>query len=337
MLQGTAFVEVLSNGDVKYLGRLPTQTVPSIWRDVKVIDGYAYIGSEAKDHGLQIFDLRKLLKLREPKEFSLEDQTAVFTGFGSSHNIVANEKTKMIYAVGTKFCSGGLYMVDVSNPAKPVDKGCAAMDGYSHDAQCVVYRGPDREYRGREICFSYNEDSLTIYDVTDKSNPVVVSKVGYEGYAYTHQGWLVNDDMTHLLLDDELDEVRNTAPGGNDKTTTYIFDVSDLKKPFFTGLWKSQAKSIDHNQYVVDGLSYQANYASGLRIVDVSSIPKDPSGKKVKEVGFFDVYPEDDEEPVNEFFGSWSVYPYFKSGYILLNSIERGVFSLKYTGRKPRN
>ncbi|TGZ81244.1 hypothetical protein EX30DRAFT_306621 [Ascodesmis nigricans] len=334
---GTAFVEVLSNGDVKYLGRLPTQTVPSIWRDVKVIDGYAYIGSEAKDHGLQIFDLRKLLKLREPKEFSLEDQTAVFTGFGSSHNIVANEKTKMIYAVGTKFCSGGLYMVDVSNPAKPVDKGCAAMDGYSHDAQCVVYRGPDREYRGREICFSYNEDSLTIYDVTDKSNPVVVSKVGYEGYAYTHQGWLVNDDMTHLLLDDELDEVRNTAPGGNDKTTTYIFDVSDLKKPFFTGLWKSQAKSIDHNQYVVDGLSYQANYASGLRIVDVSSIPKDPSGKKVKEVGFFDVYPEDDEEPVNEFFGSWSVYPYFKSGYILLNSIERGVFSLKYTGRKPRN
>lgn len=32
--------------------------------------------------------------------------------------------------------------------------------GYTHDAQCVVYSGPDVKYRGREICFNYNEDTL---------------------------------------------------------------------------------------------------------------------------------------------------------------------------------
>lgn len=53
-------MEVVEDGQIKYLGRLPVQTVNSIWRDVKVIDGYAYIGSEAAGYGLQVFDLRKV-------------------------------------------------------------------------------------------------------------------------------------------------------------------------------------------------------------------------------------------------------------------------------------
>lgn len=57
---GTAFVEILKNGRLEYKGRLPTQTNPIIWRDMKVIDGYVYIGSEAEGHGLQVFDMRKV-------------------------------------------------------------------------------------------------------------------------------------------------------------------------------------------------------------------------------------------------------------------------------------
>lgn len=58
---GTAFVEIDKAGALKYLGRLPTQTVSSPWRDMKVINGYVYIGSEAAGHGLQIFDMRKVI------------------------------------------------------------------------------------------------------------------------------------------------------------------------------------------------------------------------------------------------------------------------------------
>lgn len=69
----------------------------------------------------------------------------------------------MIYAVGTGRntpCKGGLFMLDVSNPAKPVSPGCVNQDGYVHDAQCVVYNGPDAQYQGKDICFNYNEDTV---------------------------------------------------------------------------------------------------------------------------------------------------------------------------------
>ncbi|KAK2810676.1 hypothetical protein FQN50_002716 [Emmonsiellopsis sp. PD_5] len=334
---GTAFVEVLKGGELKYVGRLPTQTESSTWRDIKVIDGYACIGSEAAGHGLQIFDMRKLADVGdEPVEFDIaKDLTAHFDGFGSSHNIVAHEDTKMIYAVGTareEACAGGLFMVDLSDPANPTSPGCASEDGYVHDAQCVIYSGPDEQYLDREICFNYNEDTLTIVDVTDKASPIQISSTPYEGASYTHQGWIADGaNMEFLLLDDELDESDGTNPGEAGHTTTYIVNITSLATPSFTGFYQSPVKSIDHNQYVIDGLTYQSNYGSGLRVVDVSSVGSDPTGKGFAEKAFFDCHPEDDEAGGEvEFVGSWSVYPYFPSGVMVLNSIERGVFGLKY-------
>ncbi|RDW67281.1 uncharacterized protein DSM5745_09147 [Aspergillus mulundensis] len=337
---GVAFVEILEDGSLAYIGRLGSQTDPSTWRDIKVIGDHAYIGSEAVGHGLQIFDLNKLTTTSslKPTVFSTtEDLTAWYDGFGSSHNIVAHEETNTIFAVGTSrslSCAGGLWMVDVSDPANPFSPGCASEDGYVHDAQCVIYKGPDEAYIGQEICFNYNEDTLTIVDITDRENPIQISKTPYVGASYTHQGWLVDEnDHSYLLLDDELDEMDGTGEAANGHTTTYIFDIKDLSAPVHSGTYQSPVRSIDHNQYVVAGLSYQSNYGSGLRVVDVSSVFEDPTAAGFKQVGFFDVHPEDDEIGGEvEFVGSWSVYPYFKSGHILLNSIERGIYSLKYTG-----
>ncbi|PSN63745.1 hypothetical protein BS50DRAFT_602463 [Corynespora cassiicola Philippines] len=335
---GTAFVEVKSDGSLVYVGRLPTATVASSWRDMKVIGNFVYIGSEAPDHGLQIFDMRKLLTIdpANPITFNTNAVTARFTGFGSSHNIVANEETQMIYAVGTQMslkCRGGLWMIDVSNPARPQDAGCVSDDGYVHDAQCIIYRGPMQKYQGHEICFNYNEDSLTIVDVFRRAMPRQISRTTYNGVTYTHQGWLATDDHTYLLLDDELDEQEGTGPAADGRTTTYVVDINDLEYPVFRSVYKSPQVSIDHNQYVINGLAYQANYGSGLRIVDVSSVKEDDSAAGFFEAGFFDVRPEDDAVGGEATFdGAWSVYPYFKSGYLLVNSIERGIFSVKYTG-----
>ncbi|CEJ94792.1 hypothetical protein VHEMI10304 [[Torrubiella] hemipterigena] len=332
---GTAFVEVLKDGNLQYIGRLDTQTGTSLWRDVKVIGHHAYIGSEAEDHGMQVFDLTKLLKVdpKHPETFDKAlDLAAHFDKFGSSHNIVANEETETIFAVGTSRwlpCRGGLWMIDVSNPRRPQDNGCVYQDGYVHDAQCVIYKGPDRRFRGHEICFNYNENALTIVDITVRAIPKQISRTTYNGAAYTHQGWLATEDHRYLLLDDELDEVVGSEPAEDGKTTTYIVDVTDLTYPVFRGIYKSPIISIDHNQYVIDGISYQSNYGSGLRIVNVTSIAEDDTGAGFEEIGSFDVYPEDDEVGSREFHGSWSVYPFFKSGHLLLNSIERGVYSLK--------
>lgn len=72
---------------------------------------------------------------------------------------------------------------------------------------------------------------------------------------------------------------------------TYIWDIRDLENPKQTGLFKSPQYGIDHNQYIANGKAYQSHYGAGLRILDVSSIPSDPTGKGVKEVAFFDGAP----------------------------------------------
>lgn len=68
---------------------------------------------------------------------------------------------------------------------------------------------------------------------------------------------------------------------------------------------------------------------SGLRVLDVSGIPEDPTGGNVYEYAFFDIYPEDDAQGgIVEFVGTWSNY-LFPSGYVFVNTIERGGFILK--------
>jgi hypothetical protein len=51
---GSSFVDVTDPIHPIVLGFLPTQTVASSWRDMKVYQGHVFIGSEAKDHGMQV-------------------------------------------------------------------------------------------------------------------------------------------------------------------------------------------------------------------------------------------------------------------------------------------
>ncbi|KAJ7617840.1 hypothetical protein FB45DRAFT_981248 [Roridomyces roridus] len=339
---GTAFVEVLPSGQIAFLGQLATQTDASTWRDIKVIGHYAYIGSEALGHGIQVFDLTKLLDTSlhtEPKVFSIKSDLAAHYDslpLGASHNIVAHEGKDLIVAVGSiprnGSCAAGLIFVDVTDPTNPTSAGCAAADGYVHDAQCLVYQGPHSEYVGRDVCYAYNEDSFTIYDITTPSEPVVISTTPYYGVSYSHQGWVIDErNQTYLLLDDELDEVYQRGWANDSHTVTYIWDIHNLEQPVLTGHYRSPVRSIDHNLYVHNGWAYESNYGSGLRVVDVSSVAKDPTGGAFTEVAFFDVHPEDDAVGGEATFtGSWSVYPYFESGFIVINSIERGLFLVKY-------
>lgn len=218
--------------------------------------------------------------------------------------------------------------------------GCAAGDGYVHDAQCLVYRGPDARYQGRDICYGYNEDTVTIYDATNKTGntTTLISRTSYLGAKYVHQG-VVLDEMNQefIMFDDELDERNGTeGPATNRLPTTYILDIRDLEIPKLAGFYQGGTRSIDHNQYIIHGYSYQSNYGAGLRVLDVRSVPADPTGAGICEAGFFDIYPEDDIEPGGgsvAFLGTWSSYAYFKSGYIYINTIERGSFVVKMTSK----
>lgn len=323
---GTAFVDITDPVNPIYLGNLPTQTSNSSWRDIKVYADHAFIVSEATGHGMQVFDLTRLRTVVSPPVTFTVD--AHYSGVGKVHNLVINEDSGYAYAVGanggggTNNCSGGLHMINIQNPTTPTFAGCFSSDGYTHDAQCVLYYGPDTQHHGKEICFNSNEDTVTVVDVTNKSNPIMLAREPYTGSRYTHQAWLT-EDQHYLLVDDELDEQQN---GHN--TRTYLWDVSNLDDLVLINSHTATVASIDHNLYTVGNYAYEANYRSGLRVKDTTSI----STGVLTEVAYFDIYPTNDNASFN---GAWSVYPYFDSGNIIISGIEQGLFIVRPTNLPP--
>ena len=325
----TVFLDVTNPNLPVYVGELMLHEGAniSVWRDIKVYKDHAFIVADgAGPHGVQVFDLTQLRDVQNaPVTF---EETAHYDGIASAHNIVINEDTGFAFVVGSsgggETCGGGLHMLNIDDPVNPTFAGCFADSntgrrgtGYSHDAQCVTYAGPDSEHSGKEICFGSNETAVSIADVSDKQNPVALSSAAYPNVAYTHQGWLT-EDHRYFYLNDEGDEARGLVEG----TRTLIWDVSDLDDPVLAGEYLATDKSIDHNLYVRGNLMYQSNYVSGLRVLDVSN-PEAPV-----EVGFFDTVPYGDNSPGTGG-GSWSNYPYFKSGIVVVTSSREGVFVLK--------
>lgn len=64
--EGTAFAEISKEGKLVYLGRLPHNSVASIWREIRGYKDYMIIGSEAERHGIQIFDMKKVCFILVP-------------------------------------------------------------------------------------------------------------------------------------------------------------------------------------------------------------------------------------------------------------------------------
>ena len=328
MANGTSFVDISDPINPRMLGILPEHHSAesgrhdkSVWRDIKVYKDHAFIVSDENMHGMQIFDLTNLRDVQNPPEIFAE--TGHYAGIGAAHNIVINEETGYAYAVGSRngpsVCAtiGGLHVINIQDPTNPVYEACFDEDGYTHDAQCVIYNGFDENYKGKEICFNSNENTITIVDVNDKGDMQLISRTGYDGVAYAHQGWLT-EDHNYFLSNDEADELDRITPF----TKTFIWDVRDLDAPLLIGAYEHSTTSIDHNLYITDGQVFESNYTSGLRILDVSDI----SNAKLSEIGYFDTYPQNDDP---KFEGTWSNYPFFESGVVAVSDIASGLFLVK--------
>jgi choice-of-anchor B domain-containing protein len=312
--EGLAIVD-LSDPYVPFLvAFMDTETSSSTWRDMKVYADHVYVVSEANGHGLQVLDLTQL---RDLTEFPVTlEPTAVVSLFSDAHNVIIDEESAMLYVVGSNLASGGLVAFDISSPASPMLMGDYGEAGYTHDAHAVVYNGPDTEHVGKSVVFGSNANKLAIVDATDPTDMASLSVSYYSDLSYTHQCWLT-EDHRYLLLGDELDEQNQ---GFN--TRTLIWDVQDLENPFLLGEHFSEAAAIDHNQYVVGNLLFQSNYRAGLRMLSLTDVAEG----ELSEIGYFDVDPTSDAAL---FSGSWSNYPYFESGIVVVTSIDGGIFLVR--------
>ncbi len=305
------------------------------WRDVKVYANHAFIVSDAQPHGMQIFDLTKLRNYKG--EVMPLQQDALYDKFGPSHNIIINEETGFAYAAGilqAEVCGSrkesGLHMVDIRDPKNPTFAGCyidpspgyyRVAQGYIHDAQCVIYNGPDKEHQGQEICFNSAEGNVVIADVTDKKNPTTIGFNRNADMQYSHQGWLT-EDQDYFLMGDELDEY-NLGRG----TKTYVWDVRDLEHPTFVGYYEFGTSSTDHNLYIKGNYVYETNYNSGLQILELTDV----SEANLTRVAYFDTQPANDDVSgaPGTWTGTWSNYPFFESGIVVLSDIETGLFVVR--------
>ena len=316
----TAFVDVTNPISPIFLGSLNSSAGSSPWRDVKTYNNYAFIVADnVGSHGMQVFDLTRLRNVENPPETFSED--AIYTGAGSCHNIVINENEGVAYLVGCISTNGGgPIFIDISTPTNPTLLGDYTAGGYSHDAQVVTYNGPDQDYQGKQIYVGSNgnTDKVIILDVTDKTNVIPISDFTYTQTRYAHQGWFT-EDQKYFILGDELDE-----QGLGFNTKTLIFDFTDLDNPVLSSNHFGATLAIDHNGYVKDNEYYLANYRAGMRVFNIDNIGA--ASNALTETHYFDTYPPNDNANFN---GTWSVYPYFGSGNIIISDIEKGLFIVR--------
>jgi choice-of-anchor B domain-containing protein len=325
--EGLIVVDVTDPKRPVVVGILPTASTQGgeFWRDVKVYADHAFVVSEYDDHGMQVLDLTLVRDVDLSGGPVTFPEAAYYEGIHHAHNIAINEDTGYAYVVGSDTCGGGLHMVDISDPTAPTFAGCFADHGYTHDTQCVIYQGPDADYQGHELCLSANANfdgtpflnTLSIADVTDKTNPVGIANVEYPGGqdGYSHQGWLT-PDQKYFLHGDELDEFFFGV-----QTRTRIWDVTDLDNPAVIGVFDNDTTSIDHNIYIQGRYAFVSNYTSGLRVYDTTDV----AAGELSEVAYFDVYPENDNASFEG--GTWSNYPFFaQKGVVAVTSMDRGLF-----------
>jgi choice-of-anchor B domain-containing protein len=226
----------------------------------------------------------------------------------TTHTIDINQESGFAYLNGGFYPAGPPLILDINNPKVPIPAGFNNDDGYTHDSLCRIYRGPDSRYNGKEICFNFNEDTINIYDMTNKLSPVRLARVTYPAASYVHSGSLTMDH--HYLLSDDETDSRNIV---------FIWDVSKLDDPQMIGQYTGDIPAIDHNTYIDGNYAYLANYKAGMRLLDLSEV----STGTLTEVAYFDVAPQ---APHGGYDGAWSVYPYLSSGKVLISGMNQGLF-----------
>jgi choice-of-anchor B domain-containing protein len=273
------------------------------WREMKVWNNYAYIGSDEGSVGILIVDLNQLPSdapsvLWKPT-VTLGGSTLTIT---RAHTVTIDENG-YLYLNGVNVSAGQTFIFDMNaNPTAPVYKG-AIPTPYIHDS----FVRNDTLW-GAAI----NDGQLYVVDVSNKANPTILG-VQTTPFEFAHNAWLTGDGKTCLVTE----EVEN-AP-----ITAYdVSDVTDVKEvASFVRTATANTGVIAHNVHIINDFAVTAYYSDGVVIIDTHR------PKNLVEVAHYDTYLPN----VGGFHGVWGVYPYFPSGTIIASDIESGLWVFKPT------
>ncbi len=336
---GTAVVDVTDPANPREVTTIPGNS--SSWREVKLYQvrdpvanryrAYAYITTEASGSGLQIIDLSGL-----PNTASLAttltdtgtQHTAYISNINYGSNAALPGAQAFLYLAGSNVAGGAWRAYSLANPAQPQLVGNATPgSGYMHDstsllltdartAQCEPGHNPC------EVLVDFNETTVDLWDVTNKSTPVRLSTTTYPGVEYTHSGWPTSDQR-FIMIHDELEEIRR---GFN--TQIYTLNIDNLRLPSVVTSFRGPETTTDHNGYIKGNRYYVSHYRRGLVVFDATN------PQQLVELGSFDTF----LNPVSNAAGTdgaWGVYPFLPSGTILISDISNGLFLVREQAANP--
>ena len=299
---GTAFIDITDSADIKEVDFV--KGLVSDWREMKTYSHYAYVVSEATNSKLQIIDMQYL-----PDSVHVVDNGWSWAGsYTKTHSI--QQSGPYLYLHGGNVTSGGnnsggLVVIDVTNPENPVKRG-AWSDEYVHDSRviddtiyaCNIYDPPGTI----SVISAVNKDALTnVASWVNNPNP------------FPHNIALTTDKKYAFTTDE------TSSPNGKLK----VWNIQDLQNVTYVTSWQPTGIStaIVHNVEVYGDYAIIAHYSAGIRIVDISN-PTTPT-----EVAWYDTYLNNNSSNFN---GCWGVYK-FPSGKIIASDRQKGLFVIKTT------
>jgi len=330
---GTAVVDVTNPANPREVATIAGRN--SSWRELKIYQefhaptnrfrAFAYVTTEASGAGVQVINLGGL-----PNTVAL---ATTLTDTGSQHtdyvsnvdyatNMALPGAQPFLWLAGSNVSGGSWRVYSLANAAQPqFIRQAPAGSQYVHDAtsllitdqrttQCAAGHNPC------EIYVDFNENTVDLWDVTDKAQPVMLSSTPYSNASYTHSGW-PSADQRSIFVHDELEEIQRGL-----FTQIYTMNLDDLRSPFIVASYQGPDTTTDHNGYTKGSLLYVSHYRRGLVIFDAST----PA--QLREIGHFDTFLAPAANSAG-FDGAWGVYPFLPSGTVLVSDISNGLFILR--------
>jgi choice-of-anchor B domain-containing protein len=331
---GVTVVDVTTPASPEIIGSIAG--LPTAWRDIKVYQyfdtsslrwqAYAYSTSEA-DESLTFIDLNNLengISLVKRQSTYSSAHNIYISNVDYGLNIALAGQEPMVHILGSNSFGGSFRSYALSDPetlGHAYTNSSGVRSDYTHDATSLTIN----DTRAQTDCvqadnsdclvvLDFNEDSLRIWDHTDKNQAIELGSSSYPNVEYTHSGWY-SEDKQFVIVHDELDEKRHAL-----NTTLNIFDISSLSNPTLVSTWTGNTRAVDHNGFVRGNRYYMSNYERGVTVLDITD-PATPV-----EVGFFDTYPVSNNSGFN---GAWGVYPFLPSGNILVSDINSGLYIIE--------
>ncbi len=289
---GTSIIDITNPAVPVEVDFIPGPFAPPYeWRDIKTHLNYAYIVTEGTGagSGMQIVDLSYL------PDSALLVNTYDNT-FTSAHNIYIEDG--FAYVVGTDL--GGMHILDLGLPVNPIETAYYSASGYIHDV-----------YVWNDTAYASSNNTYDLVNVSNKSNPQLISASTSIPGTYAHSGWLT-EDKRYFIACEEFN-VRDLL----------VFDLIDRSTwDLVVPEWQTSSNSPIHNVFVLGDFAHISYYEDGYVVLDISN-PENPQF-----AGQYDTYPGGS---FGNYTGAWGVYPYLPSGNVIISDMVTGLYIVEFT------